>query len=296
MVLNPLQDESREPWPLTSLKSSQSEWQWLNSPSISLGSCCLSMYCCRTAVPLTVWLWRDHKGRTEKEAPVRKKCGETKTKAPQFRSRCSLFSLGGAFAVKRASCVIVALQNQYCTVMEKHMMPFKFLWDFSFFFFYFQQTCKTTTGSSSSWSWSCFWRAVVSHRQSNLTTAPRKERKKEKEDIPLLLFWTAPRRGVLSRHLPARRSTAQLARSPRACEGSAHRLRLVPTAQRHGQRARWTGKSESSAAVQMRKMTQVMKETSECYFPGSSCACALRVWKQKVYLHPGSMFLWNPAI
>lgn len=57
-----------------------------------------------------------------------------------------LFSLGGAFAVKRVSCVIVALQNQYCTVMEKHMMPFKFLWDF----FYFQQTCKTTTGSSSS--------------------------------------------------------------------------------------------------------------------------------------------------
>lgn len=36
--------------------------------------------------------------------------------------------------MKRVSCVIVALQNQYCTVMEKHMMPFKFLWDFSFFF------------------------------------------------------------------------------------------------------------------------------------------------------------------
>lgn len=74
-------------------------------------------------------------GQNREGGSSKKKSGERKTKAPQFRSRCSLFSLGGAFAVKRASCVIVALQNQYCTVMEKHMMPFKFLWDFSFFFF-----------------------------------------------------------------------------------------------------------------------------------------------------------------
>lgn len=52
---------------LTTLNRSQSEWQWLNSPSISLGSCCLSIYCWRTAVPLTVWLWRDHTDRTEKD-------------------------------------------------------------------------------------------------------------------------------------------------------------------------------------------------------------------------------------
>lgn len=49
---------------LTSLKTSQSGWQWVKSPSISLGSCCLSTYCWSTPVPRTMWTWteQDKKG------------------------------------------------------------------------------------------------------------------------------------------------------------------------------------------------------------------------------------------
>lgn len=45
---------------LTNLNDNQSECECWKSPSSCVTSCCLSMYCCRTVVPLTMWTWTSY--------------------------------------------------------------------------------------------------------------------------------------------------------------------------------------------------------------------------------------------